>query len=83
MVGIFLFLGIELVSDDGNHTPEAGIATFVKEQLLNEDILISIDGPEHNVLKIKPPMVIGKPEINRVNEALTRAMRRFDSQNTL
>ena len=33
------------------------MATFYKEVRKKSGILISVDGPDHNVLKIKPPII--------------------------
>lgn len=65
-----LFLGVDLVSDRETKTPNPRLATFVVEGLLEHQILISSDGPDNNVLKIKPPMVITISEANRVLDAL-------------
>ncbi len=52
-----LFIGIELVTDQESLDPAAAHAAFVVERLRDRGILISTDGPDHNVLKIKPPIV--------------------------
>jgi 4-aminobutyrate aminotransferase-like enzyme len=56
-----LFLGVELET--------GGEAARVKEALKARGILISTDGPEENVLKIKPPLVISAEDCDRVLEA--------------
>jgi 4-aminobutyrate aminotransferase-like enzyme len=50
-----LFLGIELV--DKNLNPLANHADYIANRMKDHGILMSTDGPDHNVLKIKPPMV--------------------------
>lgn len=50
-----LFLGIELV--DSNLTPLAEQTSYLANRMKDHGILMSTDGPDHNVLKIKPPMV--------------------------
>jgi len=53
-----LFLGFELngpgLKPLGNH------ASYLANRMKDLGILMSIDGPDHNVLKIKPPMVFSK-----------------------
>ncbi len=49
------FLGIELV--DSNLIPLERHASYLVNRMKNHGILMSTDGPENNVLKIKPPLV--------------------------
>ena len=53
-----LFLGIELV--DANLNPLAAQTAYLANRMKDYGILMSTDGPDHNVLKIKPPMVFTK-----------------------
>jgi len=50
-----LFLGFELV--DVNKIPLTEHATYLANRMKDFKILMSTDGPDQNVLKIKPPMV--------------------------
>ncbi|MET7030315.1 aminotransferase class III-fold pyridoxal phosphate-dependent enzyme [Sediminicola luteus] len=50
-----LFLGIELV--DASMNPLAEQTDYLANRMKDHGILMSTDGPDHNVLKIKPPMV--------------------------
>ena len=52
------FLGIELV--DGHMNPLAAQTEYLANRMKDYGILMSTDGPDHNVLKIKPPMVFTK-----------------------
>ena len=54
--GAGLFLGIELVVDRDSLEPAASEASEISNALKDAGILIGIDGPHHNVLKIRPPM---------------------------
>ncbi len=58
--GLGLFLGIELVRDQNTLEPAANEAMAVVEAMMQRGILISTDGPLHNVLKIKPPLVFSQ-----------------------
>ena len=55
--GLGLFIGIELVLDRETLTPATEQASYIIERMREEGILLSTDGPFHNVLKIKPPLV--------------------------
>lgn len=50
-----LFLGIELVDEKLSPLPEQ--TSYLANRMKDFGILMSIDGPDHNVLKIKPPIV--------------------------
>lgn len=53
-----LFLGIEFV--DTNMKPLAAQTDYAANRMKDHGILMSTDGPDHNVLKIKPPIVFTK-----------------------
>ena len=55
-----LFIGVELIKDMRNMIPAPNEAEFVVNAMKDKGILISSDGPDHNVLKIKPPLVFNK-----------------------
>ena len=50
-----LFLGIELVNSE--RRPLAGQTKYLANRMKDHGILMSTDGPDYNVLKIKPPLV--------------------------
>ena len=52
-----LFIGIELVKNSNLLTPAADEANSIVNYMKDSGILISADGPDHNVLKIKPPII--------------------------
>lgn len=58
--GLGLFIGIELVLDRATLAPAAAQAGYIIERMKEHGILISTDGPLHNVLKIKPPLVFSE-----------------------
>ncbi len=57
--GSGLFLGVELVKA-GTTEPDTALASRIKNELRNRNILISTDGPHDNVLKTKPPLCFSK-----------------------
>ena len=61
-----LFLGFELVDDQLN--PLADQADYLANRMKDHGVLMSTDGPDNNVLKIKPPMVF---TMENANELLT------------
>jgi 4-aminobutyrate aminotransferase-like enzyme len=70
--GLGLFIGIEFVSDREARTPDAATASAAVEALKAEGILLSTDGPDHNVIKIKPPLPFDRENANSISIALNR-----------
>jgi 4-aminobutyrate aminotransferase-like enzyme len=56
--GSGLFLGVELVRDRATLEPAAAEADYVVNRLRERGILTGTDGPHHNVLKLRPPLVL-------------------------
>jgi 4-aminobutyrate aminotransferase-like enzyme/Ser/Thr protein kinase RdoA (MazF antagonist) len=67
-----LFLGIELV--DSTLKPLAAQTDYLVNRMKDHGILMSTDGPDHNVLKIKPPMVFTKENAEEVLYYLERIL---------
>ncbi len=68
--GAGLFLGIELVRDRITLEPAAREASQLVTQMKEKGILLSTDGPLHNVIKFKPPMVFSRLDADRLLGAL-------------
>ena len=60
--GLGLFLGIEFVRDPETLEPADSEAAQIVERMKERCVLLSTDGPYHNVIKIKPPMVFSKAD---------------------
>ncbi len=69
-----LFLGFELVKDPALLTPAANEATYLANRMRELGVLMSTDGPFHNVLKIKPPVVFGKKDADFLLGMLERVL---------
>ncbi|MCP4140261.1 MAG: aminotransferase class III-fold pyridoxal phosphate-dependent enzyme [Chloroflexi bacterium] len=61
-----LFLGIELVRDRSTLEPATAETYRLVEEMRMRQILLSVDGPLHNIVKIKPPMVFSKEDAARL-----------------
>ena len=68
--GAGLFLGIELVRDRETLEPAAAEAADLVNRLKDRGLLLSTDGPYHNVIKIKPPLVLSEDDIDMFSRAL-------------
>ena len=71
-----LFIGIDLVKNTNNH-PNKKLATIVINKLRNKGILLSTDGPYHNVIKIKPPLPFNKEDSDFVSYELDKVLNSF------
>jgi 4-aminobutyrate aminotransferase-like enzyme len=69
-----LFLGVELVLDRETLEPAPRQATYAVERLKQHGILLSTDGPLHNVLKIKPPLVFDTADADRLTSTLDKIL---------
>ena len=67
-----LFLGIELVS--AMKHPLEVEAKYLVNRMKHNGILMSTDGPDNNVIKIKPPLVFSKEDANFLIEVLTSVL---------
>ncbi|MFN0213661.1 MAG: aminotransferase class III-fold pyridoxal phosphate-dependent enzyme [Saprospiraceae bacterium] len=70
-----LFLGFELVKNTETLLPAAEEATYLSNRMRELGVLMSTDGPFHNVLKIKPPIVFGKKDADFLIGMLERVLR--------
>lgn len=68
--GMGLFLGLELVRDRATQEPAADIAAYVVNRLRERGILAGTDGPLHNVIKIRPPLVCARADADTLLAAL-------------
>ncbi|MDB5556436.1 MAG: 4-aminobutyrate transaminase [Rhizobium sp.] len=75
-----LFIGIELVHDRKTLEPAADALDFVvAEMKRRHHILLSSEGPLHNVLKIKPPAPFGNEDCDRFLTALDEVLTQFSA----
>jgi 4-aminobutyrate aminotransferase-like enzyme len=72
--GMGLFLGFELVRDRETLSPAAEQASYVVERMKDHGILVTTEGPLHNVVKIKPPLVVTESDVDRFVEVLDRIL---------
>ncbi|HET7900525.1 MAG TPA: aminotransferase class III-fold pyridoxal phosphate-dependent enzyme [Candidatus Nanopelagicales bacterium] len=72
--GLGLYIGIELVRDRETLEPADAEAAYVVERCKDLGVLVSIDGPFHNVLKIKPPIVWTDSDADRLITTLDRVL---------
>jgi 4-aminobutyrate aminotransferase-like enzyme/Ser/Thr protein kinase RdoA (MazF antagonist)/murein DD-endopeptidase MepM/ murein hydrolase activator NlpD len=57
-----LFLGFEMIDDPETLRPAARQARYLVNRMKDEGVLLATDGPDGNVIKIKPPLVFSRPD---------------------
>jgi 4-aminobutyrate aminotransferase-like enzyme len=72
--GLGLFIGVELVENRDTLAPATALAKYVVERMKDEGVLVSTDGPDENVIKIKPPMVFNRENADRLISAMESAL---------
>jgi 4-aminobutyrate aminotransferase-like enzyme/Ser/Thr protein kinase RdoA (MazF antagonist) len=72
--GLGLFLGFELVRDQETKEPAAAEASALVDRMKDLGVLLSTDGPFHNVIKIKPPMVFSRADADTLLDRLDVAL---------
>ena len=72
--GLGLYTGVELVTDRDTLAPAAAQAAYITDRLRDLGILMSTDGPLHNVLKLKPPLVFDAQNADQVVAALDEVL---------
>ena len=71
--GFGLFVGVELIVDN-NLTPATEIAAYIVNRMREKRILIGVEGPADNILKIRPPLTIDDNDIDCIISALDECL---------
>lgn len=69
-----LFLGIEIIRDLETLEPDKQVTHKIVNEMRNRKILLSSDGPDHNVIKVKPPMVFNSSNALFLVETLDKVL---------
>jgi 4-aminobutyrate aminotransferase-like enzyme len=72
--GAGLFVGFELVRDRATRHPDADLANELVNRAAERGVLLSTDGPDHNVIKIKPPLVFSDADADRLGETVDEVL---------
>ncbi|RDS86149.1 aminotransferase class III-fold pyridoxal phosphate-dependent enzyme [Dyella psychrodurans] len=69
-----LFIGAEFVQDLDTRTPDRTRAKAVVEAMKAHHVLLSTEGPDDNVLKIKPPIVFSQANAEHFLDTLDQVL---------
>lgn len=74
--GSGLFIGVEIIKKDSLY-PDPKLASIIKNELKNLNILISTDGPYDSVLKTKPPLCFTKENAQSVVANIDKVLKTY------
>ncbi|MDZ4266995.1 MAG: aminotransferase class III-fold pyridoxal phosphate-dependent enzyme, partial [Mycobacterium sp.] len=72
--GAGLYIGVEIVTDPGAKTPDRAEARRLVNALRDRRVLISVCGSEGHVLKIRPPLVFSRSDVDWFCSAFADAL---------
>jgi 4-aminobutyrate aminotransferase-like enzyme len=70
--GVGLFVGVEIA--DERRQPLACAANYLVNRLRDRRVLIGSDGPDHNVLKIRPPLTFSRADADHLLAVLAETL---------
>ena len=77
MRGQGLFHGIEFVRDNSDVTnlqPHPDLTKFVVDVLRLHRVIVSRDGPDENIIKVKPPLVFNETHVDQLVSGIEAAL---------
>ncbi|HEY7524921.1 MAG TPA: aminotransferase class III-fold pyridoxal phosphate-dependent enzyme [Candidatus Limnocylindrales bacterium] len=72
--GMGLFIGVEIVREPRSREPDGARAGALVEAARRRNVLLSTDGRAHNVIKIKPPLVLSETDADQIVDTLDAAL---------
>jgi 4-aminobutyrate aminotransferase-like enzyme len=72
--GAGMFVGVELVSDRAARAPDRQLTSQVVNRMRDKGVLLSACAMGHNVLKIRPPLVLSEEQAGLVIRALDESL---------
>jgi 4-aminobutyrate aminotransferase-like enzyme len=78
--GLGLFLGVDLVLDRDTREAAALQASYVVNRLRECGILTGTDGPHHNVIKLRPPLVFTEKDADLFVKTLDEILQEDPAQ---
>ena len=78
--GSGLFLGIDLVKDRSTRAPATDQASYIVNRLRDRGILAGTDGPHHNVIKLRPPLIFSAADADLFTSTLADILQEDPAQ---
>ncbi len=73
--GLGLFLGVDLVTDRETRRPATRQADHIVNRLRERGVLVGTDGPYHNVIKLRPPLIVSTEDVDLCVATLNKTLR--------
>lgn len=73
-----LMIGIELTDPEG--IPDAAALEFVREHVLDAGMIFHPCGPDHNIIRFIPPLVVSPGEIDQGIEMIDNALTAWENR---
>jgi 4-aminobutyrate aminotransferase-like enzyme len=70
-----LFVAVDLVEDRETRAPATSLAHRVVNDLRRRGVLVGRTGPDNNVIKVRPPLVIDEQQVDLLLNAMAKALR--------
>jgi 4-aminobutyrate aminotransferase-like enzyme len=80
--GLGLMVGLELVQDE-KLTPAAAEAEAVREHCLARGVLVGVGGIFGNVVRVQPPLVITREQLDRAVDAIAYALEQVQTRHSV
>ncbi|MGH9743407.1 MAG: aminotransferase class III-fold pyridoxal phosphate-dependent enzyme, partial [Candidatus Acidiferrum sp.] len=78
--GSGLYLGLDFVLDRESREPAPKQASYVVNRLRERGILTGTDGPHHNVIKLRPPLIFSQADADLFTSTLEDILREDGAQ---
>jgi 4-aminobutyrate aminotransferase-like enzyme len=78
--GSGFFLGIDLVTNREHSDPAKRQASYIVNRLRQEGVLAGTDGPHHNVLKLRPPLIFTDANASQFSSTLSKILEEGPAQ---
>jgi 4-aminobutyrate aminotransferase-like enzyme len=72
--GVGLFVAVELVSDRATRAPDRTLTSRIVNAMRDKGVLLSACAKGHNVLKIRPPLILTEEQARMVVDALDQSL---------
>ncbi len=77
--GLGLMIGVELVADPDERTPDADAMAFVSKYGLDHELIVIPCGPDGNIIRFIPPLTATVADVDRAIDVIDEALTTYES----